>query len=290
MRTAAVVIPIATIATAAGLTAYQLYSRRPPRVEPVAPRQPCVPVAAAIPAPPPSLPHAPPPKYSVPVGNQFLGGWSDLLLAKHDGPHILFMLSAAELNDSRYGWYMPKVAQRMANELASVLDDGCTGGCSPGAEAARTAAHTFADNGPGDGATQTRAWVKEDETPRIHMHRLSVRSRWQQLGDDGVAIDSIDVDVTCTCESWTIGMRMWNDVTTCDATLRDKGRVLATYRPRVALGSGKEISLFPLQAWDQTVVLPGGATLVTETGWNYTGDDAHTPRKRTTLRTGPHWR
>jgi hypothetical protein len=67
-------------------------------------------------------------------------------------------------------------------------------------------------------------------------------------------------------------MRMWNDVTTCDATLRDHGRTIATYRPRAKLAATRESLLEPTGAYDQTVELPGGASLVTETG------------------TGPHWR
>jgi len=221
-----------------------------------------------------------PPRYGGPVGDQFLSAWSDLLIAKGEGPPMLFVLGARDLN-GRYGWRMPRVARLMAEELASVLDDGCASGCSRAAETARTAAHGFVDDGDfDDGDAQTRAWVKDDDGIRTYMHRLTVRSR----------AAAITVDVTCTCASWTVGMRMWNDATTCDATLREKGHVLAIYRPRVRVSDTKESILEPTEAWDQTVELPGGATLVTETGWDYAGDNVNTPLKKTTPRTGPHWR
>lgn len=223
---------------------------------------------------------AAPPKYAGPVGDQFLGESGDLLVAKGDGPPMLFVLGASELN-GRYGWRLPRVAHLMAQELASVLDDGCAAGCSPAAEAARTAAHAFVDDGSfDDGAARTRTWVQDDSGINTTMHRLTVRSR----------AAGITVDVTCTCASWTVGMRMWNDTTTCDATVREKGHVLATYRPRRLSRSNKESIEEPIDAWDQTVELPGGATLVTETGWDYNGNNVTTPLTKTTVRSGPHWR
>jgi hypothetical protein len=223
---------------------------------------------------------AAPPKYGGPVGDQFLSDWSDLLLVKGDGPPMLFVLGATELN-GRYSWRMPRVAHLMAEELASVLDDGCAGGCSKAAEAARAAAHDFVDQAIfDDGAAHTRTWVKDDAGMNMYMHELRVRSR----------SGTITVDVTCTCSSETVGMRMWNDLTWCDAVLRANGHVLATYKPRVLMTDTKESLLEPTDAWDQRVELPGGTTLVTETGWNYAGDNVDSPLKKTTARSGPHWR
>jgi len=101
---------------------------------------------------------------------------------------------------------------------------------------------------------------------------------------------AVTIDVTCTCASSTVGMRMWNDITSCDAMLRERGRVLATYRPRVLARSNKESIDEPIEAWDQTVELPSGTVLVDETGWDYAGDNVTTPLRKTTPRTGPHWR
>jgi hypothetical protein len=228
---------------------------------------------------PPPVAEAPP-TYGGPVGDQFLGEWRDLLLAKGDGPPMLFVLPPHDL-DGRYSWRMPRVARLMTEELAAVLDDGCTQGCSPAAEAARTAAHGYVDDdGFTSDAARTRAWEADDAGITTYMHRLTVHSR----------ANTITVDVTCDCASWTVGMRMWNDVTACDAVLRDRGKVLATYQPRVRAMPDKESIVESIDAWDQIVTLPGGGMLVTETGWEYAGDNVRVPLTKTTVRTGPHWR
>jgi hypothetical protein len=282
MRTAVVVIPVFTIAAAAGLTALDLRrSRHVPRADGASPPE-CGVAVASLPPPiikPPPIAEAPP-KYGGPVGDQFLGEWSDLLLAKGDGPPMLFVLSPKDLN-GRYGWRMPRVARLMTEELVSVLDDGCAQGCSPAAEAARTAAREYLDDGAfTNGAARTRAWEADDAGITTYRHRLAVHSR----------ASSITVDVTCDCASWTVGMRMWNDVTTCDAVLRDSGTLLATYQPRVRSKSNKESLEESLDAWDQIVTLPGSGMLVTETGSEYAGDNVTVPLTKTTVRTGPHWR
>jgi len=288
MRTAVVVVPVLTIAAAIGLTAYQLHrSRAVARADRVSPPEcgvrrddlpPAQRAAAVATIKPPPAKQAPP-TYAAPVGGQFLTEWNDLLIGKGDGPPMLFVLGAGDLN-GRYEWRMPRVARVMAEELAAVLDDGCTAGCSPAADAARTAAHAYLDGDVEVGIAKTRAWDTDDAGITNHMHRLAMRSR----------AGAITVDVTCTCASWTVGMRMWNDVTACDATLRDKGRVLATYQPRVRAMSDKESIEEPMDSYDQIVALPGGAMLVTETGWEYSGDNVTTPARKTVPRTGPHWR
>lgn len=223
---------------------------------------------------------AAPPKYAGPVGDQFLNEWTDLLIAKGDGPPLLLVLGKDELN-GRYGWHMPRVTRLMAQELASVLDDGCSGGCPAAAQAARTAVHAFTDeDNPTDDPARPRSWVVDEAGYHTYMRSVAVRSR----------AGAVTLDVTCTCASATVGMRMWNDVTTCDATLREKGHVLATYRPRMLSKSNKESIEEPIDAWDQRVELPGGTTLVIETGWEYAGDNVTTPLRKTTVRTGPHWR
>lgn len=277
MRTAAVVIPVCAIAAAAALTVFQL---RPHHHEPPPAPTPASAVTIIKPPPTQAQPTQAPPKYAGPVGDQFLGEWSDLLLAKGDGPPMLFVLAAHDLN-GRYGWRMPRVARLMAEELGSVLDDGCTTGCAPAAEAARTAVHAFVDDDfRADDAARTRAWDVDDAGIMTHMHRLAIRSH----------SGAVTLDVTCDCASWTVGMRMWNDTTACDATLREKGRVLATYQPRVRAMSDKESIEEPIDSYDQIVALPGGGMLVTETGWEYLGDNVSVPLTKTTVRTGPHWR
>lgn len=258
MRTAAVVIPICTIAAAAALTAFQL--RCHPRAHMARPPAVVTTPTPVVIQPPPRA--AAPPKYGEPVGDQFLGAWRDLLLTTNDSPPLLFLLGASDLDGYRYGWRMPRVAHAMAEELAAVLDDGCAAGCSPIADAARTATHAFIDGDATDDPARTRSWDTDDAGITEHWHRLAIRSR----------VGALVLDVTCDCASETVGMRMWNDVTTCDATLRDHGRTIATYRPRVRMAETKESILEPTGAYDQTVELPGGASLVTETG------------------SGPHWR
>jgi hypothetical protein len=278
MRIAAVVLPVCTIAAAAALTAFQLHRKAPTRR---APAPAVAALAVAVPATPVIKPPPAPPKYAAPVGGQFLTAWSDLLLGEGDAPPLLFMLRSDDLDGYRYGWRMPRVAEAMASELTAVLDDACGSRCPPAADRARTAAHAFVDaSDRTDDAAHTRAWDSDAEGISTHLRRIALRSR----------AGARSLDVVCTCASWTVGMRMWNDITTCDATLRDAHGVVAIYRPRVLARSNKESIEEPIDAYDQMVVLPGLGTLVTETGWDYAGDNVTTPLAKTTPRTGPHWR
>ena len=102
---------------------------------------------------------------------------------------------------------------------------------------------------------------------------------------------NVAVDVTCTSRSYTVGMRMWNDVTTCDATLRDHGRVLATYRQRRMTVLEHHSVVTPVDAYEQTVDFAGGAELFATTGWDYEGDpDLPNCVRTAPCKCGPVWR
>lgn len=156
----------------------------------------------------------------------------------------------------------------MAGDLAALLDEGCAQGCDAEADHARTVAHTLVDaDQPVDSAPTARHWrTTDDETTMFHrtfaMHRV---------------VGAIAFDVSCRCDSETVGMRMWNDLGTCDAVLTERGRTLARYQPRVQLARTKLSTFFALDAYDQTVELASHEQLVIASGYTYTGgvDFAH---------------
>jgi hypothetical protein len=272
MRIATVVLPLSATLVAAGVTALALEHRPPAAARDALPELVVAPMPIALPAPGPRTP-AP---YEAPVGGQYLA--NDLLLAQGDAPPLVFLLPADELTGYRYGWRMPRLAEAMAQELAAVLDDCPTKQCSR-TEEARAALRVLLDaDDHRDGPVRSRQWEHADDVTE-HIRQLTTRR----------TAGAVALDVTCTCSSWTVGMRMWNDITTCDATLRERGRVLASYRPRRLTKPTKESTFDPIDAWDQRVSFGSGDDLVIETGWSYAGDNVSSPLVKTTVRGGPRW-
>lgn len=268
MRIATVVLPVAATAGAAALLALQLRPRAPAPP----PRLAIVPVPVAVTAPAP-LPPAPA-RYEHPVGGQFLetdllvtGDHAPLLLERHDD----------EPDGFRYAWRYGALARAMASELAAVLDDACPTGCAHAAEA-RTALATWLDGDPAETHRLLR-WTTDADGVPTYTRRLTVHA----------AAGAIAVDVTCTSESYTYGMHGWNDATSCEATLRDGRRVLASYRPRQLAVYEHDAVRVPIDSFEQRVTLADGSELVTETGWDYQGDPDRPDRVRTGVRPGPRW-
>lgn len=218
-------------------------------------------------------------KRAAPVGGQFLseqGEWQKRLpAATGEGPPLLFMLSRAQLASSRWGWELPALARAMAEELAAVLDDGCVRACGVVARNVRERLRDFLDDSTTiEAAPRARNWLTDESGYHTWHRNLSARVRAGLL----------TVDVDCICHSATVGMRVWNDVTTCDATVRERGRVLARYLPRVRLGEGKLSEVFPLAAFSQTVQFPEAGELLIESGYNYEGDGKKHPYEKDGIR------
>lgn len=286
----AVVVPmiVATAVLAVILTLLATKSRSAEsRGTPASDAAPVAPAPAASALPVPSVASAtpampPPPAYVRPVGNQYLGEWGRRLATGNDGPPRWFLLSAADLASNRYGWELPRLSEAMAEELGAVLDEGCRGhSCTAEIERARASVRTFVDDDLGTrtfGAPRVRRWTTDDDVHEEH-RRIAITGR----------VDATTFDVECTCTSWTVGMRMWNDIAECEATLRDHGRTLLRYTPVTKRGSGKQVVFFPLDAYDQVVTLASGASLTIESGYAYEGDDVRTPAKRGAPRGAMRW-
>jgi hypothetical protein len=230
-----------------------------------------------------ATPTAPPPAlYVRPVGDQYLGVWGRRLATTEDGPPHWFLLSAAELASSRYGWELPALAEAMAEELGAVLAEGCRArACTAEVEQARASLRAFVDDDRSTrtfGAPHTRRWITGEDVPEEH-RRIDIAGR----------AEATSFDVECNCTSWTIGMRMWNDLAECTATLRAHGRTLLTYAPSTKRISHKEPLLSPLDAYDQIVTFASGATLTIESGYSYAGDGVTTPLTRGSPRGTLKW-
>jgi len=226
-----------------------------------------------------------PPPYTAPVGD-FLQTWGkDLAVGTNDGPPLLFMLDSSELRSGRHAWKVPKIADLMARDLAAVLDEGCAQKCDAEAEHARTAAHALVDaEQPVDSPPTAKRW-KTGDADMTMFHRSFAMHR---------VAGKIAFDVTCRCDSETVGMRMWNDLGTCDAVLSERGRMIARYQPRVLLARTKMSTFVELDAYDQTVELASHETLVIASGYTYAGgvDFAHmtdTPLTKATPRGSLTW-
>jgi hypothetical protein len=240
-----------------------------------------LPLSAAFLAVAPPSPNAPV-KYSRPVGGSYLEQFHDRFGRGGDGPPALFLASDAELAGARLGWVMTKLADSLTAELAAVLDDACqAGGCAHVVEAARTRVHNLAGEPQNFGAPHARHWTDTSELPSVDHRSITIRSA-----------GALTVEAVCTCRSWTIGMQMWNDEIDCIATVRDHGRFLVRYAPRVLRGSEKQVLLFNLDAYDQLATFPSGDDLVIESGFEYDrGPDAQllkTQRPRRGIRWKPH--
>jgi hypothetical protein len=241
-----------------------------PSGEPEAP--PCAPTPAVAPprveaAPPP------PPRYLRPVGDQYLGEWGRRMATPDDGPPRLFLLTAAELSSYRYGWEMEALSKAMAQELQAVLEEGCRAKtCRADIERARSSLRALIDDDARTrvfGETRTRRWTTGDDVPEEH-RSIAITGR----------LDAIAFDVECTCTSWTVGMRMWNDLADCKATLSEHGHELLHYAPTTLRGSEREAVYYAIDAYDQIVTFAGGSTLTIESGYAYNGDGARTPLTR----------
>jgi hypothetical protein len=251
MHRTAIVTPALLVAGAAALLGWQLVRDRQAPV----PQLVSVPVAA----PPPVQPLPPrPPQRAEPVGN-FLGWWGkDLALGSNDGPPLLFVLDAAALKSARHGWKLPKLAQTMADELARVLDEGCgrdAAQCSAAATHARDAARELADTYDyRDGEPRLAHWQDDDAGVTMWHRSFAIRR----------SAGAVALDVTCESASWTVGMRMWNDIGTCEGVLTERGQVIARYSPRVVLADNKE-GVFELGDGYMQIVALADDTMVTIT-------------------------
>jgi hypothetical protein len=185
------------------------------------------------------------------------------------------MLSRAQLASSRWSWELPAIAQAMAEELAAVLDEGCASGCGVVAPNVRERLRAFLDaSNTVEGAPHASNWITDEGGYHTWHRSFSIR----------VSAGPLAVDVDCKCNSETVGMRVWNDVTTCDATVRERGRVLARYLPRVSHGEGKLSESILLEAFSQTVQFPEGGELLIESGYNYEGDGKKRPYQKDGVR------
>jgi hypothetical protein len=196
----------------------------------------------------------------------------------------LFLLSSADLSSRRYGWKMPALANAMARELSAVLDEGCRTGCGATVEHARTRLQQFLDfDQPHDDAPRTTR-SRSNELGSSDLRTISIRS----------IAGAVSLEVTCRCESWTVGMRLWNDHATCDARLLDRGRSLLRYSPRVELGSDHQALDYLLEAYRQEVTLQDGTALVIKSGYNYSEPSAadlsnNIPQRRLDVRRSTEW-
>ncbi|HSN29054.1 MAG TPA: hypothetical protein VLT45_22355 [Kofleriaceae bacterium] len=283
MRSAIVVVPVCASLAAGALLGLQLRARpaRPPALV-VAPLPVAVPQSAA------RVPAAPSPRdgrrgastaqpaatYEHPVGGDFLD--SNLLLAYPDMPPALLEPHSGA-DAFRYGWRYEALARAMAKELAAVIDDACPAGCDASRET-RDALQTWLDAG---GVTETHAlkrWKSDDDVAPTYLRRLAVHA----------TAGNIALDVAGTASSDYLGMRGWNDDVTCDAIVRDRGRVLATYKPRHLTVLEHHTWLRAIDRWEQTVTF-ATAELVTTTGHDYEGDPDLPALVKKGVAEGPVW-
>jgi hypothetical protein len=234
-------------------------------------RAPVGPDAVSSPPSRPGSPIPPTVQYERPVGGEFFESWGKRLAIRHDGPPPLFLVSSAELNDERYGWEMRMLARTMAEELSAVLEKGCRNGCDAQAGRARVLLQELVEaEARRDSPAQTRHWKGDGDDSRPVDHReIAIRTSAGQ----------VSLEVVCRCESVTIGMGMWNDVTTCDASLLDRGRRLLRYSPRLELGDDRTSLLVALDAYQQTVRFFDGEQLIIESGHDYTLKDPESWRR-----------
>ncbi len=281
MRSAIVVVPVCASLAAGALLGLQL------RARPARPTLVIAPVPVAVLAPDAHAsdgraPHAPPAaprpqavaRYERPVGGEFLE--SNLLLAYPDMPPALLEPHSGD-DAFRYGWRYEALARAMAKELAAVIDDACPAGCDAAREA-RDALQTWLDMGAVTETHALKRWKTDDDVAPTYLRRLAVRT----------TADGIAIDVACTASSDYLGMRGWNDDVTCDATLRDRGRVLATYKPRHVTVLEHHTWLRAIDRWEQAVTF-ATAELVTTTGHDYDGDPDLPALVKRGVAEGPVW-
>jgi hypothetical protein len=281
-RSAIVIVPI--VAIVVGGAATMLLLRRAATAPPIAPTIPVPTTASTGPsvAVPPSA--APEAHDARPLGGEFLRSWAESMPAASRETPRLFLLSSAELSSRRYGWEMPALATAMARELSAVLAEGCRTGCGATVEHARTRLEQFldADEPHHDAPRTTRS--PSEGLASSDVRSISIRS----------IADAVSIEVTCRCESWTLGMRLWNDRVTCDARLLDRGRSLLRYSPRVKLGSDHQALDYLLEAYRQEVTFEDGTALAIESGYNYSEPshadlENNTPQRRLDIRRSKVW-
>lgn len=194
---------------------------------------------------------APPPTPSTaPAGDQFLGIWGRRFATSVDGPDVLFLLPDRELAGLRYGREVPAIARTLVEEAIAVLDEGCRAAtCSEPTTRARALLQSLLAAQPTATAPHARHWTATEAGLAVDKRSITTR----------LSASGITVDVLCSCASQTIGMGLWNDIASCTATVRDHGRPLLRYEPRVRRGEDKGVS-YALDAYDQTLVLGTGPT------------------------------
>lgn len=259
---AAVVVPV--VASLAAVGATLVLTRSKP-----APPAPPPPVIAVKPAPPPPPP--PPHPYLRPVGGQYLEVWGEKLTKTDGAPPHLFLLDAKQLASHRYGWQVDRIARSISDELAAVLEEGCKGPCP---DEVAHAQEILRDEDFNFGNPKVLHWITGEDVHEEHSQFSTADAH---------------LTVTCRCDTWTIGMQLWNDIAECQVELRDHKKRLLTYKPTTERGSGKMELFTPLEAWTQTVELASGAVLEIDSGYKYTGDDAYTPRVRAEPRGALQW-
>lgn len=282
MRSAIVVVPVCASLAAGALLGVQLRTRPANPTLVVAP----LPIAVRAPAGRASAAHASdaratvpagpraPARYERPVGGDFLE--SNLLLAYADMPPALLEPHGGD-DAFRYNWRYEALARALAKELAGVIDDACPAGCDASRQA-RGALQTWLDAGT---VTETHAlarWRSDDDIAPTYWRRLTVRATAARIA----------IEVACTASSDYLGMRTWNDAVTCDATLRDRGRVLARYKPRRLTVLDHHTWGHAIDRWEQEVTF-AAAELVTTTGRDYEGDPDLPALVKTGVAEGPVW-
>lgn len=276
------IVPI--VAIVVGGAATMLLLRRTATAPAIAPRIP-VPTTVST-GPSVAVPPSPAPVVhdAGPVGGDFLRSWAEKMPAASRETPRLFLLSRAELSSRRYGWEMPALATAMARELSAVLTEGCRTGCSATVEHARTRLQQFLDSDePREDAPRT-ARSGSNELGSSDIRSISIRT----------VAGAVSTEVTCRCESWTLGMRLWNDLVTCDARLLDRGRSLLRYSPRFELESNRQALDYPLEAYRQEVTFEDGTALVIKSGYNYSAHSAadlsnNIARRRLDVRRTTEW-
>ncbi|HTR56389.1 MAG TPA: hypothetical protein VMJ10_37200 [Kofleriaceae bacterium] len=263
MQRIAIVAPLAVLGVAAGaVVGARLLTPRPSAQLVFVP----VAVTPARSHPPRARPApAPAHAYLGPVGDFLPFLYDSIAPRGGDGPPVLFLLDRAELASYRYAWELPTMAKLAARDIAAVLADGCKDTCPDDAQHVRDAAQELAGDGeaePHDGDPRVRRW-QDDDVGVTTDHRVIALRR---------TAGPFALDLACSCDSWTVGMRMWNDMVTCDATISEHGKTLASYRPRVLTDNGGKEGVFTrLDAFDQTIELASGARLAIASGYNYSG-------------------
>jgi hypothetical protein len=280
-RSAIVIVPIVAIVVGGSATVLLLGRAAP--LSAIAPRIPVPTTASSGPAVA-ALPSPADARAAQPIGGAFLSSWAASMPATSKETPTLFLLSSADLSSRRYGWKMPALANAMARELSAVLDEGCRTGCGATVEHARTRLQQFLDfDQPHDDAPRTTR-SRSNELGSSDLRTISIRS----------IAGAVSLEVTCRCESWTVGMRLWNDRVTCDARLLDRGRSLLRYSPRVELGSDHQALDYLLEAYRQEVTFQDGTALVIKSGYNYSEPSAadlsnNIPQRRLDVRRSTEW-